>query len=250
MIGNKLKLSVVTPNLNGGRYLEQTIKSVIHQDYDNIEYIIIDGGSNDNSHSIIKKYLNHIKHFEIRKDKNMYEAINYGFKLSTGDIFSLLNSDDLYHRNCLSPILKHMNRKNYNWVNCRSSTMKDEKVTSFPIPFYFPQKYIANGKCHKSDYGFIPQESVFFSRELYFSCGEISTNFKLAGDYFLWKKMSKQAKLIPVNFKCGIFRKRKGQLSGDITKYYKDINKNYSYKINLYRFFLSSLYFIFFGHKF
>ena len=89
MIGNKLKLSVVTPNLNGGRYLEQTIKSVIHQDYDNIEYIIIDGGSNDNSHSIIKN-INHIKHFEIRKDKNMYEAINYGFKLATGDIFSTI----------------------------------------------------------------------------------------------------------------------------------------------------------------
>ena len=69
MISTKLKLSIITPNLNGGRYLEQTIKSVIHQDYDNIEYIIIDGGSNDNSHSIIKKYLNHIKHFEIRKDK-------------------------------------------------------------------------------------------------------------------------------------------------------------------------------------
>ena len=119
-------------------------------------------------HSIIKKYLNHIKHFEIRKDKNMYEAINYGFKLATGDIFSWLNSDDLYHRNCLSPILKHMNRKNYNWVNCRSSTMKDEKVTSFPIPFYFPQKYIANGKCHKSDYGFIPQESLFFQENYIF----------------------------------------------------------------------------------
>ena len=75
-----LKLSIVTPNLNGG-HLEQTIRSVIHQDYKNIEYIIIDGGSTDNSHSIIKKYRNKIKHFKINKDKNMYEAINYGFKL-------------------------------------------------------------------------------------------------------------------------------------------------------------------------
>ena len=124
----------------------------------------------------------------------MYEAINYGFKLATGDIFSWLNSDDLYHRNCLSPILKHMNRKNYNWVNCRSSTMKDEKVTSFQYHFIF-QKYIANGKCHKSDYGFIPQESVFFKRIIFFLWRDLLISSLLV--IIFYGKMSKQAKLIP-----------------------------------------------------
>ena len=125
--------------------------------------------------------------------------------------------------------------------------MKDEKVTSFQC-ILFHKNILLMVSVIKVIMDLF-HKSQFFSRELYFLVARF-TNFKLAGDYFLLKKMSKQAKLIPVNFKCGIFRKRKGQLSGDITKYYKDINKNYSYKINLYRFFLSSLYFIFFGHKF
>ena len=57
----------------------------------------------------------------------MYEAINYGFKLATGDIFTWLNSDDIYHKNCLSSILKHMSKKNYDWVNCKSSSMKGKR---------------------------------------------------------------------------------------------------------------------------
>ena len=75
MIQQNQKLSIVTPNLNGGKYIEQTIKSVINQKNIDIEYIIIDGGSTDDSHAIIKKYLKHIKHFRIKQDKNMYEAI-------------------------------------------------------------------------------------------------------------------------------------------------------------------------------
>ena len=102
---NKYKLSIVTPNLNGGKYLEQTIKSVINQDYKNIEYIIIDGGSTDNSIEIIKKYSNYISYYEIKKDNNMYEALNYGFKKASGDIFTWLNSDDLYYKNCLSKLI-------------------------------------------------------------------------------------------------------------------------------------------------
>ena len=100
-----MKLSIITPNLNGGKYLEQTIKSVIEQDYKNIEYIIIDGGSSDASIDIIKKYSKYISYYEIKKDKNMYEALNYGFKIAKGDIFTWINSDDLYFKNCISKII-------------------------------------------------------------------------------------------------------------------------------------------------
>ena len=110
MIKENLKLSIVTPNLNGGKYIEQTIKSVINQNYKNIEYIIVDGGSTDNSHAIIKKYLNRVKHFVVRKDKNMYEAINHGFSLARGDILTWINSDDFYYDNCLKSILKKIEK--------------------------------------------------------------------------------------------------------------------------------------------
>ncbi len=206
-------LSIVTPNLNGGKYLEQTIKSIINQDYEFIEYIIIDGGSTDNSHEIIKKYLNRIDYFEVKKDDNMYEAINYGFRKAKGDIFSWLNSDDLYYSNCISKIIKKMEKKNYHWVNCISSSLEDKKIHSYKIPFFFPKKIIQDGKCHKSDYGFIPQESVFFSKEIYFKAGEIPTKYNFSGDFYLWKKMAIETSLKPIFCNAGIFRKRENQLS-------------------------------------
>ena len=244
MIQQNLKLSIVTPNLNGGKYIEQTIKSVINQKNIDIEYIIIDGGSTDNSHTIIKKYLKYIKHFRIKKDKNMYEAIKYGFNLASGNVLTWINSDDFYYNNCLAPILEKMKMKNFEWINCISSSLKDGKILSYPVPFYFPQKYIISGKCHKSDYGFIPQESVFFSKKLYLKSGKIPTLYKLSGDYYLWKRMAKYHKLQPINLKCAIFRKREGQLSEDILSYYKEIKKKYFYKKNFFRFFLSLFYFI------
>ena len=244
-----MKLSIITPNLNGGKYLEQTIKSVIEQDYKNIEYIIIDGGSSDASIDIIKKYSKYISYYEIKKDKNMYEALNYGFKIAKGDIFTWINSDDLYFKNCISKIIYRLKKNNYNWINCISSSIKNEKLFSYQVPFFFPKKFIENGKCHKSDYGFIPQESVFFSRDLYFKCGEIPSNYKLAGDFYLWKKMAKTEKLHPINLKCAIFRKHKNQLSENMDAYYKDLEQLYLYKKNFLRFFYSILYFIFSYHK-
>lgn len=90
------KITIVTPSYNQGQFLEQTILSVVGQQYPNLEYIIIDGGSNDNSVEIIKKYESQIAFWVSEKDGGQANAINKGFARSTGDIIGWINSDDFY----------------------------------------------------------------------------------------------------------------------------------------------------------
>ncbi len=90
------KISVVTPSYNQGAFLEKTINSVISQNYPNLEFIIIDGGSQDNSIDIIKKYENHFTYWVSESDRGQSHALNKGFNLATGDILTWLNSDDRF----------------------------------------------------------------------------------------------------------------------------------------------------------
>lgn len=106
-MGNSIfypKISIVTPSFNQGQYLEKTILSVINQNYPNLEYIIIDGGSTDNSIDIIKRYEKHLTYWVSEKDKGQSDAINKGLKKSTGDIFNWLCSDDYLEENVLCRI--------------------------------------------------------------------------------------------------------------------------------------------------
>jgi glycosyltransferase involved in cell wall biosynthesis len=98
------KISIVTPSYNQGKYLEETILSIINQGYPNLEYIIIDGGSTDDSFEIIKKYEKHLKYWVSESDKGQADAINKGILHCTGDIFNWINSDDLLAPNSLSII--------------------------------------------------------------------------------------------------------------------------------------------------
>ena len=90
------RVTVVTPSYNQGRYVEQTIRSVLLQGYPNLEYIVMDGGSTDESVEVIEKYAGHLAHWESEKDRGQSHAINKGFARSTGDVLCWLNSDDFF----------------------------------------------------------------------------------------------------------------------------------------------------------
>jgi glycosyltransferase involved in cell wall biosynthesis len=92
----KPKLSIITVVLNGEKYLEQTIQSVLNQLYEDFEYIIIDGGSSDKTLEIIKKYDKEIEYWLSEKDKGIYDAFNKGMELSRGEYIGIANSDDIY----------------------------------------------------------------------------------------------------------------------------------------------------------
>jgi len=98
------RISIVTPSYNQGKFLEDTILSVINQNYPNYEYIIMDGGSTDNTVEIIKKYEKKITYWESVKDKGQTHAINKGFKKATGEIIAWINSDDIYCNNVFHTI--------------------------------------------------------------------------------------------------------------------------------------------------
>ena len=91
-----IKLSIVTPSFNQGRFLEETILSVLDQNYPNLEYIVIDGGSTDETLDVIRKYEDRITYWESEKDRGQVHAINKGIEKTTGDIFGFINSDDVY----------------------------------------------------------------------------------------------------------------------------------------------------------
>ncbi len=101
-LSNFPKVSIITPSFNQGQFLEDSIRSVLEQDYPNLEYIIVDGGSKDQSVEIIKKYQDHLTWWISEKDKGHADALNKGFSHATGEILAWLNSDDIYFPNAVS----------------------------------------------------------------------------------------------------------------------------------------------------
>ncbi len=211
------KITVVTPNFNGVNTLEETLRSVIDQDYPNLEYIIIDGGSTDGSLELIESYRPYFTKVIVGKDKSMYDAIAKAFDTATGEILAWLNSDDLYEPNALLRVGEYFQRHPHTDVIYMNDTvMKD----GWRVPNR-PQKHTC---AHHLRHGhIIYQEGCFFKRSAYEAVGGLNRNLRLAGDYDLWLRLAAHYRLalLPGNASC--FRLRKGQLSGDWGAYLQEM---------------------------
>ena len=157
-----LKLSIVTPSFNQGRFLEETILSVLNPGYEPLEYIIIDGGSTDESVSIIRRYEDKLAYWVSEKDRGQVHAINKGIERATGDILAFINSDDLYLPGALTAVMAHFaDNPKSEWV-CGDTLMFGEGHETRMIHATVPQ---SAAHCLAWAYR-APQPGHFWKREL------------------------------------------------------------------------------------
>jgi glycosyltransferase involved in cell wall biosynthesis len=189
------KISVITPSFNQAQFLEKTINSVLSQNYPNLEYIVVDGKSTDGSHDIIKKYLGKISWID-ETDKNQAEAINKGFRKSSGDILAYLNSDDTYNTNTLSVVAEHFTKNpKETWVTGDCIIVDEtEKEISRSIRIYKTLLSVFNSRNTLAIANFISQPSTFIKRSLFDEIGYLNESLEYAMDLDYWLRCYRKAK--------------------------------------------------------
>jgi|TARA_B110000091_G_C13808248_1_gene473596 glycosyltransferase involved in cell wall biosynthesis len=221
------KISVVTPNFNQGDYIEQTIQSVLNQNYPNLEYIIIDGGSTDNSLEIIKKYQDKLSYWVSESDAGMYDAINKGFSRSTGEIMCWINSDDVLWHNSLDNVASiFKSNEKVEWLQGYPSVIDEKGKLILQRDAVFSKFYFYLNN-HKESFSFIQQESTFWSRNLWNKTGGyLNLDYKLASDFDLWMRFFQFKKMYCTKKQLAAFRKRDGQKSSNTDAYLDEVNNS------------------------
>jgi glycosyltransferase involved in cell wall biosynthesis len=196
-----MKISIITPTYNSAKTISRTIDSIIDQNYLDLEYIIIDGLSTDNTKDILSTYQNKINiKFVSEKDNGIFDAMNKGIKMTTGEIIGVLNSDDFYcDGSVLSIVAQSFKDQNIDAVYGDISYFSDDinKVVRYWRAGEYKESKLNNG-------WIIPHPSLFLRRSVYDRCGLFNTDLKVAADYEFILKILKaykiQTKYIPKVF--------------------------------------------------
>lgn len=188
------KISIITPSFNQGDFLEDTILSVLNQDYKNIEYIIIDGGSTDNSIDILKKYSDRLDYWISEPDNGQSDAINKGFKMATGDYVGWINSDDFYTDGAISKLVANIDEKSVLYYGILGYCNEDGSHRILEtVDENIDMASILHGKSCTN------QPGSFYKREDLEQVGYLDSDLNFVMDTDLWLKLLSrgEAKFIP-----------------------------------------------------
>lgn len=197
---HRLKISIVTCSYQQGRYLDATMRSVLEQENAHVEYIVMDGGSKDNSVDVIQRYQDQLYYWVSEKDKGQTDALIRGFNKATGDIMGWLCSDDLLLPGALELVSRYFEDHpevdavygDSLWIDGDGNFIRPKKEMGFRrLAFLF-------------DHNYISQPSMFWRRSLYEKVGGLDARFNLAMDADLWERFSQHTKIahIPAYLSC------------------------------------------------
>jgi glycosyltransferase involved in cell wall biosynthesis len=196
-------VSIVTPVLNGKPYLEETIRSVLDQTYDNIEHVIIDGGSTDGSIDIIRRYEDKISYWISEPDSGMYEAVNKGLKIVSGDILAYLNSSDLYYRDAVKTAVEYFQGHpdvELIYGNCDFIGSNGGFLYTHRYPKFSLKSFVSMGMST------IPQPATFWRNSIHKKIGYFDTALKVCGDFDFYAKAGRSCRLSHIKKSMAKFR--------------------------------------------
>ena len=229
-------ISVITVVLNGEKYLEEAISSIIKQTYDNIEYIIIDGGSTDRSLDIIHKYENHIDLWISEKDRGLYSAMNKGIALSSGDFVGFVGSDDYLYLNTLEKLAEVAKKETIDYTVgpvdiIRRNGQLVEKILVLPN-FLIKNRFIFDMATHHL--------SFYVSRKIINKIGNFDESFNIRSDYDMTISVISKSKK-NFNFIDSVGSFREGGISGSYSSYFENFNILRKHGISVFKSILNIL---------
>ncbi len=224
---NLPKITIITPSYNQGQFIERTILSIINQGYPNLEYIIIDGGSTDNTVEIIRKYENRVTYWISEKDSGQSDAINKGLRIATGDIVGWINSDDVLLPGALNYIGSYF-RNNQNVGLLNGTVIEiDKNDKCLKINYGIFSKWFAQRGCYN-----ILQQSMFWRLPIMQDVGYLSADYHACMDLeFLIRAYENNVVIRQVDKTFGairIYENTKTAMGGNIwADDYEKIEKKY-----------------------
>jgi hypothetical protein len=210
--GDWPRITLVTPVWNSARYIEQTIQSVISQQYPNLEYFIVDGGSTDGTVDIVRKYEPQLSGWVSEPDNGMYDALNRGFARSSGELMGWISATDMLHTRSLFVVGSVFRTlPQVEWITGRPTGFSEEGM---PVAVSRSLKRWTKFRFLAGSNRYIQQESTFWRRSLWQRAGShVDASRREGSDFELWVRFFRYARLYTVDALIGGFRTHPDSLS-------------------------------------